>query len=156
MEIKIEDYLSDDDIKEILQNELRVQVRNHFSNEESAKRLLSNLAYHIVKEEVNKIVPNYEEDLVKKVSELIQDKDSLGFKLFDFDSWGAGRNKSLGAKIVEQTVEENKQLIKDKVVEAIQNRDYSDEALIKLESLGEEFVGNIYNFVELMRVRKDD
>lgn len=155
MEIKIEDYLSDGDIKEILQDELRVQVRNHFSNEENAKRLLSNLAYHIVKEEINKIVPNYEEDLIKKVSKLIQDKNSLGFNLFDFDSWGAGRNKSLGAKIVEQTVEENRQLIKDKVIEAIQNKDYSEEALLKLESLGEEFIGNIYNFVELMREKND-
>ena len=156
MEIKFEDYLSNEQIGEILQDELRLQVRKHFNNEENAKRLLSNLAYHIVKEEIEKIVPDYETSLVEKVSELITDKKSVCFNLFDFDTYSSGRNKSLGAKIVEQTVEENKQLIKDKVVEAIQNRDYSDEALIKLESLGEEFAGNIYNFVELMRVKKND
>ena len=156
MEIKFEDYLSDEQIREILRDELRLQVRKHFDNEENSKRLLSNLAYHIVKEEIEKIVPDYEVELIKKVSELITDEKSISFNLFDFDTYGTGRGKSLGAKIVEQTVEANKQLIKDKVVEAIQNRDYSEEALIKLEHLSEEFTSNIFDFVELIRSRKDD
>lgn len=155
MEINIKDYLSDDEIKDICQQELRLQVRNHFVNEEKAKRLLSNLAYHIVREEVNKIVPNYEQELVEKVVSLIRDKGSVAFNLFDFDTFGSGRSKSLGAKIVEQTVEENRQLIKDKVIESIQNKDFSDEAFMKLENLAENFTSNIYDFVELIRDKKD-
>lgn len=152
MEIRIENYLSDSDIREICQDELRNQVSKYFANEENAKRLLSNLSYHIIKEEINKIVPNYEEELITKVSSLIS-KD-VSYSLFDFDKYGSGRNKSLAAQIVERAVKENEQLIKDKVVEAIQNRDYSEEALIKLENLSDEFIGNIYNFVELMRNKK--
>lgn len=155
MEIKIEKYLSDTEIKEILQDELRNKVRQHFQNEENAKRLLSNLAYHIIKEEVNKIVPDYEQELVEKVVSLIRDKD-LGGQVFDFDRYGSGRSKPLGAKIVEQTITENQQLIKNKVIDTIQNADYSDDALIKFESLAEEFTSNIYSFVELMRSKKDD
>ena len=154
MEINVEDYLDHKAIQEIVEDELRGQVRKHFTNEENAKRLLTNLSYHIVKEEVNKIVPNFEQELIEKVASLIRDKKSVSFNLFDFDTYGSGRSKSLGAKIVEQTVEENRQLIKDKVVEAIQERDYSEEALIKLENLSEEFAGNIYNFVELVRSKK--
>lgn len=154
MEINVEDYLDHKAIQEIVEDELRAQVRKHFTNEENAKRLLTNLSYHIVKEEVNKIVPNFEQELIEKVASLIRDKSSVSFNLFDFDTYGSGRSKSLGAKIVEQTVEENRQLIKDKVVEAIQERDYSEEALIKLENLSEEFAGNIYNFVELVRSKK--
>jgi hypothetical protein len=153
MEIKIEDYLSHDDIKEIVNDELRNQVIKHFMNEENAKRLLMNLSYHIVKEEVNKIVPNYEQELIEKVASLIRDKKSVEFNLFDFDTWNSGRSKSLGAKIVEQTIKENEQLIKDKVIESIQNRDYSEEAWNKFESLAEKFTSNIYDFVDLIRTK---
>lgn len=154
MEINITDYLSHEDIKEIAQDELRVQIREHFKNEENARRLLSNLAYHIVTEEVNKIVPNYEQELITKVAELIKKKD-LTYHIFDFDTYRDGRAKSLGAKILEQTVRENQQLIKDKVVEGIQNKDYSEDALIRLENLSESFTSNIYDFVELMRSKKE-
>ena len=156
MEISFKDYLSHEDIKEIVSDELRLQIRQHFKNEENAKRLLSNLAYHIVSEEVNKIVPNYEQELVDKVVSLIRDKKSVGFTLFDFDLYGSGRSKSLGAKIVEQTIKENEQLIKDKVIETIQNRDYNDDAWNKFENLAESFTSNIYDFVEMMRTKKDN
>ena len=155
MEIKVEHYLDHEAIKEAVEDELRNQVRKHFANEENAKRLLGNLAYHIVREEVDKIVPDFEQELIEKVASLIRDKSSVSFNLFDYDSYGSGRSKSLGAKIVEQTVKENQQLIKDKVVQAIQEKDYSEEALIKLENLSEEFTSNIYNFVELMRSKND-
>ena len=153
MDIKITDYLQQHEIKEIVSDELRIQIREHFRNEENAKRLLSNLAYHMVTEEVNKIVPDYEKDLVEKVVSLLQDKQSLNYRLFDFD-YNTGNAKSLGAKIVENTVRENQQLIKDKVIDTIQNADYSEDALIKFESLAEEFTSNIYEFVEMMRDRK--
>lgn len=152
MEINIVDYLSKQEIKEIAQDEVRVQIREHFKNEENAKRLLSNLAYHIVTEEVDKIVPNYEQELIRKVAELINKKD-LSYHLFDFDTYGGGKARSLGAKYIEETVRENQQLIKDKVVEGIQNKNYSEEALLRLENLSENFTSNIYDFVEMMRTK---
>ena len=153
MEIKIEDYLDHEEIKEIVQDELRNQVRKFFSgSEENTQRLLSNLAYEIVRDEVDKIVPNYEEELINKVAELIKGKD-LSFHVFNYH-YSTNTPTSFGAKVIEQTVKENQQLIKDKVVQAIQGKDYSEEALIKLENLSEEFTSNIYNFVELMRERK--
>ena len=154
MDIKITDYLQQHEIKEIVSDELRIQIREHFRNEENAKRLLSNLAYHMVTEEVNKIVPDYEKDLVEKVVSLLQDKQSLNYRLFDFD-YNTGNAKSLGAKIVENTIRENQQLIKDKVIDTIHNANYSEDALIKFESLAEEFTSNIYEFVEMMRTKKE-
>lgn len=153
MDIKITDYLQQHEIKEIVSDELRVQIREHFRNEENARRLLSNLAYQIVSEEVDKIVPNHEKELVEKVVSLLNDKKSVSYRLFDFD-YNTGNAKSLGAKIVENTVRENQQLIKDKVIDTIQNAYYSEDALIKFESLAEEFTSNIYSFVELMRSKK--
>lgn len=154
MDIKITDYLQQHEIKEIVSDELRVQIREHFRNEENAKRLLSNLAYHMVTEEVNKIVHDYEKDLVEKVVSLLQDKQSLNYRLFDYD-YSSGVAKSFGAKVVEQTVRENQQLIKDRVIETLQNRDYHEDAWNKFENLAEEFTSNIYEFVELMRAKKE-
>ena len=154
MEINFKDYLSDNEVKEIVQDELRIQVRKLFSGtEENTQRLLSNLAYAIVRDEVDKIVPNYEQDLVNKVAELVKSKD-LSFHVFNYH-YSTNAPTSFGSKVIEQTVKENQQLIKDKVVQAIQEKDYSEEALIKLENLSEEFTSNIYNFVELMRSKND-
>ena len=154
MDIKITDYLQQHEIKEIVSDELRAQIREHFRNEENTRRLLSNLSYQLVSEEVEKIVPNYEKELVEKVVSLLNDKKTVSYRLFDFD-YNTGNAKSLGAKIVENTVRENQQLIKDKVINTIQNADYSEEALIKFESLAEEFTSNIYEFVELVRNKQN-
>lgn len=154
MEIKIEDYLSHEDIKEIVSDELRLQIRQHFKNEENANRLLSNLAYHIVSEEVDKIVPNHKELIIKKVASLIT-KNDLNYHIYNFDTYRDGKAVSLGAKIIEDTVRENKQLIKDRVIETIQNRDYNDDAWNKFESLAESFTSNIYDFVDMMRTKKE-
>lgn len=154
MEISFKDYLSHEEIKEIVSDELRLQIRQHFKNEENANRLLSNLAYHIVSEEVDKIVPNHKEIIIKKVASLIT-KNDLHYHIYNFDTYRDGKAVSLGAKIIEETVRENKQLIKDRVIETIQNRDYNDDAWNKFESLAEDFTSNIYAFVDMMRTKKE-
>ena len=154
MEINFKDYLSDNEVKEIVQDELRIQVRKLFSGtEENTQRLLSNLAYSIVRDEVDKIVPNYEQDLVNKVAELIKSKD-LSFHVFNYH-YSTNAPTSFGSKVIEQTVKENQQLIKDKVVKTIQEADYSEQALMKFESLADDFTSNIYDFVNLMRDKND-
>lgn len=80
MDIKFEDYLSDSQIREILESELREQVRAHFKSEQNAERLLSNLAYGMVYDEIDKILPNYHSNLVSKVEEMIKEPSS--FNLF--------------------------------------------------------------------------
>ena len=153
MEINFKDYLSDDEVKEIVQDELRIQVRKLFSGtEENTQRLLSNLAYAIVRDEVDKIVPNYEEELINKVAELVKSKD-LSFHVFNYH-YSTNAPTSFGSKVIEQTVKENQQLIKDKVVKTIQETDYSEQALMKFESLADDFTSNIYDFVNLMRDKK--
>lgn len=152
MEIKLEDYLNYDEIKETVQDELRKQVRKHFENEQNAERLLSNLAYHIVQEEVNKIIPNYEDELITKVISLLNNKD-ISYHLYNFH-YDNGKAVSAGAKIIEQTVLENKDIIKQKVLDSILNKDYSDQAWNKFESLAEDFTSNIYDFVEQMRKKQ--
>ena len=55
MEIEVKDYLSESEIKEIVQQELRLKVRQQFDLN-NIERIFSNSAYHIVWEEVNKSI----------------------------------------------------------------------------------------------------
>jgi hypothetical protein len=45
-------------------------------------------------------------------------------------------------------------VLKDKVVKTLQEADYSEQALMKFESLADDFTSNIYDFVNLMRDKK--
>ena len=150
MEINFTDYLSQEQIREFCDDELRNQIRTYFRDENNANRLIINLSYQFMRDEIEKITPNYEKQITEKVASLIAEND-LSFHLFDFDSYGSGRQKSLGAKIYEQAVQENKELIKSRIVECIKNKDFSESIFSKFESLSENFMGNIYDLVELMR-----
>lgn len=149
--LNILDHLSADSIREIMQEELRLCVRNHFRNEQEAERLLSNLAYGIIRDEIEKIVPDYHDTMVKKVAGAIT-KDVSGH-IYNY-AWDTGAPRSYGAKLIDQTVKENQQLIKDKVVETIRNKDYSEDAWAKFENLAESFTSNIYDLMETLRGAK--
>lgn len=149
MEINVKDYLSDSEIKEIVQEELREQVRKHFSNEKESLRLLGNLAYSIVQEEVDKIVPNHKEQIVKKVSELVCGKN-LEYIIFNYRH-SDHAPQSAGAIIVDNAVKAHKELLNEKVKDTILNKDYSEEIWNKFESMADTFISNIYAITEIAR-----
>lgn len=152
MEIDIKDYLSDSEIKKIVSDELREQVKKMFNNESNATRILSNMAYSIIQEEVDKIVPNHKDLIVKKTAELIKGKD-FSHHVFNY-KFSDGKPHSLGAKIIDETVMENKQLIKDLVVKSFHEKDYSEDVSCKFEKLAEDFTSNIYELVEALNFKK--
>lgn len=149
MEIKIENYLSESEIKEIVQEELREQVRKHFSSEKEAERLLINLSHEIVQQEVEKIVPNHQEMIVKKVASIINDKD-LSFYVYRHH-YSTDAPQSTGAKILDEAVRANKDFINQKVIDTILNKDYSEEIWNKFESMADTFMSNIYAITEIAR-----
>ena len=148
-EIEIENYLSYNEIKEIVQDELRNQIRQLFKNEQEAERLLSNLSHEIVQQEVEKIVPNHQEKIVKKVASIINDKD-ISFYVFRHH-YSTDAPQSTGAKILDEAVKANKELINEKVKETIINKDYSEIIWDKFENLADTFITNIYEITRLGR-----
>ena len=150
IQIDITEYLSAEDIKEACIEQLKWEISNHFKNEENAKRLLSNLSYQIVFEEVDKIIPNSKDVIVSKTIELI--KEGSNYNVFRDRSYGS--EASLAYRIMEQAVNDNKHLINEKVKDTITNKDYSEEIWAKFEQLGETFISNIYEIVSLGRKEK--
>ena len=151
MEINIEDYLSHDEVKEIVIDRIRAEVAKLFNDEENAKRILSNLSYQIVFDEVDKIIPNSKDVICQKTVNVINSKD-FSFNVFrKGDAWSKASSAYL---IMENTIKENKHLIEEKVKSTIENRDYTDDVWAKFEELGETFISNIYEIVRLGRQKK--
>ena len=153
-EINIEDYLSHDEIKSIVGDQLRASVADFFKGEKNANRLLGNLAYQIIFDEVDKIVPNSKQIVIDKVTALLHEDKSYQFLVFrDHSEYS---NVSPATQFLEEAVRDNSDVIRGKVLDAITNRDYTDDVWKKFEELGENFVSNIYGLVALGRAKSGE
>ena len=137
MEIDVKDYLSESEIKEIVQQELRIKVRQQFDLN-NIERIFTNSAYHIVWEEVNKSIDYDVTEFIKnKVIEIINGMTS--FSVFrrkgDYDD-----KNSIAQEYLNQYVEENKNIINDRVIEIMQGLDS--------EKLNDQLYDLIYQVVE--------
>lgn len=142
MEINIKDYLNEEDIKEVCKEE----IRRLFRDEENAQRLLSNLSYTIVYDEIDKVIPNSRQIVIDKTLQVLNNIQS--YSVFRDDQWG---KSSLAYRMMEETVINNRDLLDQKVKDAITNKDYSEEIWTKYEELAESFISNFYNIIELGR-----
>lgn len=99
MQIKVEDYLSREDITEMIRYQLNVAIRK------DAERILSNTAYAVVFEAVDKALDNEAKDIIKEKTLDIINKLSE-FTLFRrADAWGA--KASVGQEIVDKALVDN-------------------------------------------------
>jgi len=149
MELKIDitEYLSEEEIKELCKEQVKCEISKFFKNEENAQRLLSNLSYKLVYNEIDKVIPNSKELVVSKTMSILGNIQS--YLVFRDGSYGS--SKSLAYQILEESVRNNRDLINEKVKETITNKDYSEEIWNKFQELGESFVSNIYEIVNLGR-----
>lgn len=114
MEVKITDYLDNDDIREIVEAEFRRSVRNMFDNENDTVRIINNLTHQAIFKEVDEIVPNYKEKINEKV---IKELDTISiYHLFrKKDVWE--KANSIGQDLLEESIDNNKLIIDNKVKE---------------------------------------
>ena len=150
LSIDVEQYLSRDEIKDLCIEQVRVEISKFFKNEENAQRLLGNLSYNLVFDEIDKVVPNSRGMIAAKTMSILGDIKS--YQVFRDASYGG--QKSLGQQYMEQAVKDNKDLINERVRETIINKDFSEEVWTKFEELSDTFASNIYEIVRLGR-KKD-
>lgn len=148
LEIDISEYLNDNEIKEIVIDEVRGQIRKMFSSEKEAQRILSNISYQLVFNEVDKVIPNSIETIKSKTEECVKSTDFSFYVFRKADAWD---KPSLAYKIMEDTVIKNKDVIEQKVIDSVTNKDFTNDVWDKFEQLGENFMSNIYVFVETMK-----
>lgn len=149
MNIKISDYLSEDEIKEIVKEEFRSRLRNHFDSEYNIERIITNCAYRNLGEELEKLVPNYKKLLGDNIKKIFESKDSISYELFyTSNAWG---RVSCGAVLLEEFLKNNKKLLEDKIKETILGCDLSDKIYEKATNLIDEMGNNMYEFINILK-----
>lgn len=114
--IDIRDYLSADEIRDICKDTIAHDVRMLFTkNETEIERLISNLGYEFLFEAVSESIGKDAKKLIAdKVIELIKNDSSIKYEIWRRqDVWQ--RTESPAIKIMNDAIEDNKHLIRDRV-----------------------------------------
>lgn len=127
MEIKInvEDYLDKEEIKELISYEISKSAKN------DAERILSNTAYAVVFEAVDKALDNKAKDIIKeKTLDIINNLSD--FCLFRrADAWGG--KASVGQEIVDKALVDNTSEIYGRVKSVIDSINIEGKVEEKIE-----------------------
>lgn len=118
MEIKVEDYLSQEEITEILRNEIRDMVRS------DKERILTNNSYSLGTAYVESLLTDDDKEFVKNtVIEHLSKKDTIKFELFRKpDAWNPKRSPAID-DVIQKTLLENQEILKNKTIESMKNID---------------------------------
>jgi hypothetical protein len=115
MNIKIEKYLSEEEIKEIVTEEIKKHVRDCVGNisvsDDKSRVLIGSMARQLAKEGVQEIIPNFKELINEQIKEEISK-----LKLHDFFVETMGW-RSTGNKLMNEILSNNKSLIDAKIKE---------------------------------------
>lgn len=129
MNVKIEDYVSWDEIKEICVTALRDVINK------DSERILSNLAYHVAFKIVDSAIG--EEQIVKIKESAIRVITGMTERTVfrRADHWE--KQDSIAYCELQKACKENTDVINRKVKDAIENRDYSKDVEANGDSIAE-------------------
>lgn len=112
MEVNIMDYLSEGEIRECIKEELKKQISNYI-NKVGVDTFISNISYINVFKKIDEEIPDFEIQIKEKVKNIIENlSDYCVFKeksIFE--------KESVGQKLLNNAVEENKNILNEKVIE---------------------------------------
>ena len=125
--INIDDYLDETEIKEIVKEELREAVSYQLKTSREIDTCISNLSYRYVWDMVNDLYKEYDVDfgkmLLEKVKSII---DGLSSYSVFRDSTPYGDKISVGQEMLNKIVEDSRPQIEKRVVEIINNYDFRE------------------------------
>lgn len=140
MEIKIEDYLNESEIKRIVEEELRDRIKEMFRTERDTTRILTNLGYYNTFKIIEEEVPNFKQIIKENTKNQCSNIDR--YHVFrskdDFE-----KEDSLAQKYLLEAVEENKNMIKDRVKEILREMD-KQQIADEICSIIEDSVYNLF------------
>lgn len=120
--INIEDYLTPEDIKAECKEAIKNCIYNQYNrNEENLRRLIVNLSYEYVYQMVNDAIGGNLENRIKENVTKAIDEMSFYTVFRAKDTWSP---ESKGHQIMEQEVERQREHIKMRIYEVIEQYDY--------------------------------
>ena len=140
MSIDIKDYVSEEEIKDIIVDEIRRSVRYHLNNEAELSRIITNISYKELWKQIELEVPNCETLLKQKTIERIRN-------ISDYDIFrrkdAYGTEDSLATKLIDECVKENKNIINDKVKNIFNELSNSD-LKYDIQGILEEYIEKLF------------
>ena len=138
--IDIKDYVSEEEIKDIIGDEIRRSVRYHMNNEAELSRIITNISYKELWKQIELEVPNCEKTLKEKTIERIRN-------ISDYDIFrrkdAHGAKDSLATKLIDECVKENKNIINDKVKNIFNELSNSD-LKYDIQGILEEYIEKLF------------
>ena len=108
--IKVEDYLSEEEIKDIAKEQIACAIREKFKKESDIERIITNLSY---------------EFLFNAVSESIGEDSLVRYLIWrKKDAWE--NEQSPAVDIMYQAIKDNHELIENRVYELINNYNFNE------------------------------
>lgn len=118
VEININDYISEEEKKEIVTELFKENVRKIFSVEQEIERVITNFGYNLYGKILNENVQDFESKITQKVIDCIESETPWG--LFrKKDVWHTEESKAY--TYLQNAVEENKDLINERVKQIFTN-----------------------------------
>lgn len=124
MDIKVEDYLSQEEMKEIATEAFKSKIHQAFGGDQYSSsgkerdRVVKNSVAHWITEYIESLLTEDDKEIIKKGVEDAIKKESYSYFVFKKpDVWD--RTEYTAHKIITQSVKENEEYIKYKVKESI-------------------------------------
>ena len=115
-EIKVDDYLTEDEIKDIVIDEVRSSVRSR--DEENLTRIIKNASHYWFRDIVSEVMgENFNEKIEEQVKEILSKVSS--YTIIRDGSYGG--NPSKAYLLIQEYVEKHKSILENRVKEKIEN-----------------------------------
>lgn len=141
MEINIKDYMSDEEIKAIIEDEIVKETRRTLCNEKEITRILTNISYYELWKKIEEEVPNCQEIIKEKTKEQMLKISTFDIfrKRDDFLEY----KDSLAQQFLNESVKENKNIIDDKVKKIMNELSLTD-IKYDIHSIIEQYIDNLF------------
>ena len=144
--INIEDYLSQEEMKEIAKEQFSLAVKELFRKPSDIERIMTNLSYEYLFKTVSEAIGKDSLEFIKdKVISLLQDDSHISYLMWRRkDAWENDESPAITA--MNKAIKDNEEFIKSRVYSFISNYDFNevkDEIYAVLcDSLQQQLFGN--------------
>lgn len=141
MKINIKDYMSEEEIKAIIEDEIVRETRRTLCNEKEITRILTNVSYYELWKKIEQEVPNCQEIIEEKTKEKILEISK--FDIFKKRDNFLEYKDSLAQQLLDESVKENKNIIDDKVKKIMNELSLTD-IKYDIQSIIEQYIENLF------------
>lgn len=156
IKVNIDDYLSEQEKRDLVievfktrvEKELFKEYKGTVQSDAEVQRIIGNISYEIVTQEIQKYIPDYEKMIKDKVAEIMKSRD-FGYEVFRRkDAWGG--DDSLAIKYINTFINESKTELSERVKQEIKNFDISNTIREEVIELFNQAASNLYALADIM------